>query len=240
MLQGKYNLSDNSFVNNHADKYGGAMVNLAYYYVNMTNCLFENNSALYGGAIYNVYDSLNITYSNFTSNHASYGGALCYIFNDTMISQLQYTTNVEYNSPNSIKNSLFESNTAGEGSVLYVIKSNIQFNENVLYNKNVNDNLISIKENASVDIDDNWWGINNPNFGVITGGVIPETWIVMNLTNTSTSTNPINLKVSLNTLNNLKQFKGNIPQRIVKFTASTGTFKINQTKINKTVTNIYI
>ncbi|RAP51826.1 MAG: hypothetical protein BZ137_09615, partial [Methanosphaera sp. rholeuAM130] len=239
MINGEYNLSNNEFINNHADNYGGAIVNLGYYQVNMTKCVFNNNSALYGGAIYNVYDSLNITYSNFTSNKAAVGGALYYMFNDTKITSMAFNPNIELNNPNAIKNSLFESNTADEGSVLYALRSNIQFNENAIFNRDVNDNLITVKENASINIDNNWWGQNNPNYGVITNGLIPKTWIIMNLTNTTTSTNPINLKVSLNTLNNQKEFKGNIPQRIVKFTAKDGVFNINQSSINKTLTNTY-
>ena len=238
MVNGEYNLTDNKFVNNHVDTFGGAIVNLGYYQINMTKCIFDNNSALYGGAIYNVYDCLNVTNSNFTSNKATLGGALYYMFNDTKITALSFNPDIPLNNPNIVKNSLFESNTADEGNVLYIIRSNVQFNENAVYNKKLDENLITIKENASVNLDENWWGCNNPNYGVLTAGFIPDNWIIMNFTNTS-SLNPINLKVSLNRLNDNKQFNGNIPQRLVQFAAKTGNFKFNQSMITKTLTNTY-
>jgi len=237
IYSGKYNLTNNTFVNNHVDTYGGAIVNLGYYTVNITESVFDNNSAVYGGAIYNIHDTLNITYSNFTNNHARFGGALCYLLNDTKAEDYMY--NPQLNEANTITNCLFESNSADEGSVLYDRNSNVRFNENSVCSGDVSDNLVTVMENASINLDNNWWGLNNPNFAVVTGGVIPESWIVMDLVNTTTQTNLVKLEVTLNTLNNGKGFSGDIPERLVKFTSNSGSFDVDQAVINNSLANTY-
>jgi predicted outer membrane repeat protein len=55
------------------DGFGGAIFNT--YDLNITNCKFNNNSAVYGGAIANPTD-VTITSSVFTNNKANYGGAI--------------------------------------------------------------------------------------------------------------------------------------------------------------------
>lgn len=62
-----YGVIDCTFIENHADNFGGAIMN-----GNAENCTFRCNDAYSGGAIYNG-SAVNCT---FESNSASYGGAI--------------------------------------------------------------------------------------------------------------------------------------------------------------------
>ena len=62
------------------NSFGGAIYNPGEHYdpyLYLTNCVFKNNSAMYGGALYMTYGHLKIINTTFESNTAySYGGAI--------------------------------------------------------------------------------------------------------------------------------------------------------------------
>ena len=129
-----YNLNvvDSYFINSITTTYGGAIdiresnkIDYLYYdvqngYGNKTlkNCIFENNSGSYGGAIYIGYGA-NIQNCTFISNSASrFGGAIYSDFN------YNFNHNV-----NLINDSKFISNSAVEGGAIYGQSLNITNSE---------------------------------------------------------------------------------------------------------------
>ena len=67
-------------INNHHNSYGGAIYNPGEHYdpyLYLTNCIFKNNSAEYGGVVYMTHGHLKIINTTFDSNRAyNYGGAI--------------------------------------------------------------------------------------------------------------------------------------------------------------------
>ena len=88
-------LKNCNFENNHADKYGGAVL-FRHYGCRVENCNFINNYALDGGAILSSSNGLTITGSNFNNNRATTdcGGGAVYICGDySSISNSHFTNN---------------------------------------------------------------------------------------------------------------------------------------------------
>ena len=95
-------LNNCGFYNNFA-LYGGAIFTNGGF-LNISNCLFLNNSALYyGGAIYQIYGNLSLISTSFIENRAREGGAV-YIFskNDFLIENNNFTNNSANNSGGAI------------------------------------------------------------------------------------------------------------------------------------------
>ncbi len=85
-LNGETDITNSTFINNKAKTYGGAIFSTSWsdepYYgpptekINIKDCLFASNSAVYGGAIYNEHNTLTISNCIFENNTADFGGVL--------------------------------------------------------------------------------------------------------------------------------------------------------------------
>jgi uncharacterized repeat protein (TIGR01451 family) len=107
------------FINNTATKFGGALsTGFLYNSMNLdiSNCIFENNSAPIGGAAQLVGENIFLKDSNFTSNYASQnGGAI----------NLNATTVV-------LTNNIYENNTADiDGGAGYISGKNVLIQDSV-------------------------------------------------------------------------------------------------------------
>jgi C1A family cysteine protease len=111
---------------------------------------------------------------------------------------------------------------------------------NAIIDSKLNRNLIHLCNNTNYSIDSNWWSTNNPNFNILTDGVIPNNWRIMTFTNTTIKVNnTISLNVGLNTLNTGKTIKDKIPYRTVIFNSTVGNFNKNKVKINSKISVNY-
>lgn len=119
---GNLNISNSYFKNNNAE-YGSAVAinGFSYSTLNITNCIFESNTASEdGGAVYSGSGKTNIEGSTFKFNKAKNGGAI-YSYGSTAVVN--------------IKNSNFDSNNAtSTGGALVVRNSNVILNNNTMVN----------------------------------------------------------------------------------------------------------
>ncbi|WP_084269550.1 DUF11 domain-containing protein, partial [Methanobrevibacter curvatus] len=130
-------LNDN-FSNNSVSGSGGAIY--ANGFVNITNSIFRNDSAVSGGAIFlNSHSSTSIKNTDFNNNNASIsGGAILSNSTDLYLENINFNNN-SFNSPNiyggaiavfnvtnlTVVNSKFNNNTAFKGGAIYVDNSSI-------------------------------------------------------------------------------------------------------------------
>nr|WP_319372422.1 hypothetical protein [uncultured Methanobacterium sp.] len=159
---------ESSFSNNQASN-GGAILNRAMYsgFVNCTviESSFSNNQASNGGAIlnramYSGFVNCTVIESSFSNNQASNGGAI--------------SNEGDYSSGGSINCTLTESTftnnrAGGNGGVIYNILNHstcpitITANFNRFYNNTATNGNVIYNNGGSVDADNNWWGVNDPN-----------------------------------------------------------------------------
>ena len=150
------------FINNTAGEYGGA-ISTGFLAddisVNITGCVFINNSAPMGGAIQIKGHNVKVTNSIFEGNKAneSDGGAIFIVGNNALIINSTFNSNSAKNfgagifingSDASILNSSFEKNFADFGAAVYVLGANAN-----LFSSNFTNHMI---KNGSVYIE----GIN--------------------------------------------------------------------------------
>ncbi len=87
---GVLNINNCNFTNNNATMYGGVIYNDDFGILNVTVSIFENNTAQYGGLLYN-YGTFNITGSTFVNNTAKrYADVL---FNSIVNTKFNITNN---------------------------------------------------------------------------------------------------------------------------------------------------
>ena len=112
-----------------SNSYGGAIYGLDKNQVlNLNNCSFYNNYALYGGAVYCVAADLHVTGCHFINNSARYyGGAIYCIAYDF-----------------SIANSTFDRNNANEGGAIFVFGES----ESLIENNTFTNNLANVSAGA--------------------------------------------------------------------------------------------
>lgn len=217
-------INNTIFSSNHA-KCGGAIFHMGNTLLNINNSSFYNNTATVyeGGAIYGMYPYLYIESSNFTNNYANTtGGAI----------------SLESSDLSSIEKSIFLNNTANKiGTAVNIKRGNFDLTNNVIIS-NTNKNLISFDDSSIYNINDNWWGVNNPDFKIVTNNIVPETWYVMQVTNTITN-NTRKIKITLNTLNTGKVIKYTLPTRqlIIQLSGTTKTYNI-QDNLEYITTNL--
>lgn len=232
LTETKSNITGNQFKNNGVETYGGSIINIAASQNNITNCVFENNTASIGGAIYNLYNNISINNCSFINNRADEGGAL-YFTRKTDVNNIT-------NNNNTITNTLFKNNIAERGSIVYIKNTQLNMSNNALIDNTLKRNLVYTCDNASYSIDKNWWSTNTPNFNILANGIVPDTWRIMTFTNTSTKVNnTINLKVGLNTLNTGESTTDKIPYRLLYLNSTSGTFSKNNIQINSQTTLTY-
>ena len=141
------------FKNNRAGAYGGAIstgMSSTDISVNISSCVFENNTAPMGGAIQIKGNNVKVLNSVFNSNNANEtsGGALFIMGNEALIINSTFDRNFAKTigagvlingSKVSVLNSSFNRNIASFGSAVYVVGSNAS-----LFSSNfTNHNLIS-------------------------------------------------------------------------------------------------
>lgn len=174
---------ENSSFNNNKAGYGGSLF-LFKSNGTLNNNTFINNKATdFGGSIVQLDGNyLKINNSSFKSNNATYGGAIYNMYG--LIN---------------INNSILEYNNANSGESVYSYNSSVTVKKSVLLSK-LNNSLIYLVSPKKYDFDENWWGVNNPDFMKLTNGLIPNSWILMEFKSVKNNTQLI----SLNTLSNNK------------------------------------
>ena len=129
-IDGSFNISSSTFMNNSATLAGGVMVTSDGLF-HITNSSFTNNHAVErGGVMATAYGSFTITYSIFTSNKANVGGVI--------ISEHVRLFNINYSS--------FNNNTADRhGGIMFTLQCSTQitgstfhYNLGSLYTSNGN------------------------------------------------------------------------------------------------------
>ena len=157
-----------TFTNNTAGIEGGAIIVISTY-CDIINCTFTNNTAETdgGGAISSDSGSCNMFNCTFTDNSAGYvGGAVKLMRFDC-----------------SFINCIFANNSGGdEGGAIYLFDSSITVNNCALVNNTASGNSEIYIDAGSFDLNNNWWGSNNPDWAKILGGYVPEVYAVLNLT----------------------------------------------------------
>lgn len=214
------NIINSTFSRNNATSSGGAIVFLSGE-LNIKNSIFKQNTAKYeGGAINLRQADVNILNSTFTDNKATNGGALYITYNDN-------------SSFAQIHSSIFKNNNATSGSVVYS-SDYINLTYNTLFSDNLTNMFYSIY-NRNYDINNNWWGSNNPNFKILTNNILPKNWITLKISNKTLTNNTQQITIKLQKEN---------PQEVmaeceVNFITNTGNFAQKTMKIKDTITNYY-
>ena len=152
----KLTISGCTFIGNSAsgNSNGGVIYNTAAG-LTVNNCTFIGNSARYGGAIYNTGANViisNCTFINNTVGGKSNGGAI-------------YSTASGF----VVNKSVFIGNKAGYGGAIYNAADNNNYltvgNSTFVGNTaTTSGNAISTKNKNICIANDNWWGINDPNW----------------------------------------------------------------------------
>ena len=191
LIGGDVNITNSLFYSSRGSDEGGAISNFANLYINNTkfisnivtshgagidnnanliveNSLFDHNSAYGAGAIDNG-GNLIIIKSNFTNNRATTnGGAIDNKGNMTIIG------------------SIFENNTAKGNGGAIIARRGMTVNYSIFYN-NFDANGFSIYNNTwdEIDIMNNWWGINSPDFNLLLNFNVSDDfdWIKMSFIN---------------------------------------------------------
>ncbi len=224
---------NSNFYSNHANKDGGAITNTNNFTI--FNCNFEQNSAgENGGTIENVAWSgnergnLTIFYSSFLENSAGMDGGVIINYNKNESDGNFSTVTARHN--------VFDSNTASNrGGVIYN-EQFMDFEYNVLINNDANTGkMVYSKDDLIKSIENNWWGKNKITRNDI--GVIPKTWVVMKLSNTTAFVKNLksSLNISLDTLNTGKILDSTLPNRKVIFYVDKTILSSNYVTINKSI-----
>ena len=202
--------SGSTFTGNSATSNGGAICTSGTIPATISSSTFSSNTATWGGAIYNDYSAvLTVTGSAFKGNTANnQGGAI-----------------TNYGTSLTVISSNLTGNNGNLGGAIYNRgTANIQFNR-IVGNFAITGNAID--NTGTIDVTNNWWGINTgPKTGDVVGTIF-QSWLVLKLSsnpttipNNSHSTITANLKYD-----NFGNFAGSsFPNGIpVKFTTNLGT-----------------
>lgn len=212
---------NNSFVNNNAS-FGGVFSLRDNSTLKDEKSFYNNNRAkYYGGAVYSYYSNISVDNSIFTNNNADNGGVF-------------YSVN---NRNTSIVNSLLENNTAtNAASVAYSSRDNLTINNCVL----ICDGEVSSVycHNGTCNLDNNWWGQNNPNFAVLTNNLLPNNWRLMTL-NALYDDSTYTIEVSLNRLTDNTITNHDLIGRTAEFTANNGDLEFETLKVSSSAANTF-
>lgn len=122
-------LNNCNFDNNYA-LYGGAIfINSGF--LNITNCNFTNNSAkYYGGAIYQIYGNLTLIGSTFDNNGANDGGAMfIFIKNRPLIENNTFKNNFANSSAGAIYSFFNKNYTINNSDTIYISNFAQEYND---------------------------------------------------------------------------------------------------------------
>ena len=135
------------------------------------NCTLSNNTAGYGGGIWN-FGILNIVNSTFTSNNATHRGGAIRTWGTLTIT-----------GSNFVKNSA----TENSGAI-----SNYQGTTTAHFNRFIANSSNDINsESGSVNALNNWWGTNTSPSGRVSGTVNTTTWLVLTITVNPNAIHPL-------------------------------------------------
>ena len=205
---GHTTIINSTFEFNNAERNGGALkINNSY--ADIFNCMFIGNLALgndnYGGAIYHWTGTTRIYNSSFINNAASNcGGAV-------------YTNGKNHYGIFECYGCEYLNNTSPEGGAIYIRSTSGQIN----YCAFVNNTNTIYHENYEaygeiMDLNDNWWANNSPNFNeLIKGKIAIKNYTTVKLD--ISSQNKINTPIAIN-LN----WSTQIPQRNPIFNSTGG------------------
>ncbi len=163
---------NSTFTNNRAYQNGGAMKNYEEGYLYIEGCDFRDNTATgsskgsYGGAVYSWASDAEIFLSNFTDNQANTkGGAIYASYGNSFY---EWHAVVMMNE--------FEGNEAPTGSTLFLE----QVTGMAQYNAFLDGGVYTYGRNCPID--DNWWGVNDPDWSSVLSGTIkkPSSYAVLN------------------------------------------------------------
>ena len=213
-------ISTSIFANNTASN--GAGIYLIRSNTTITSTRFIQNTAkYYGAAIVQLNEGkLNIKTSNFTSNTASTAGAI-------------YVMQSNLNAASSV----FENNNAYIAGSIYTYNNTVVVTDNAILGNNRNKSLINLISPKSYNLNDNWWGVNNPDFTSITYGIIPDRWRIMTFKSLNKSGNITQMQVSVKRLSNGAISSINLPARTVTFKVTGATIAKKSASITSDVNN---
>ena len=234
-------LKDTILINgyDYENNCGGAIIVYNNYF-SVYNCNFTNNSAGAGGAIGltnnngNYFTLANSTFTN-NSIYTSREGGVYHSYGASHIS---------------ITGCIFKDNyiAGGRGNVLDFMSggSDINVTNNVFLRTN-NGYQEVYTDNQNINFENNWWGNNTPNWNMLIRGYAPQTYVIMNFTNTTpitTTGSTANLIVTLNnvfnsTNNGTNPLIGYLPVRNLTFSWNQGTVTPNTTNIQGTATSTF-
>jgi predicted outer membrane repeat protein len=213
---GTVNLADCIFTSNRANGFaGGAIYNR--YILNVENCTFNSNTAyFYGGAISAGRGTNTITGSTFNGNTADSGGAIAVSIADTFT----------VNGSNFIGNSA----TSMGGAIFSTIMITANFNR--FYNNNGPQGS-AIYTLGTSNVENNWWGTNNPIFSsLIIGAPTPKQWLYMTINAAPATIN--NTQTSLVTVSFNNRYNGTT---VTSYTPGVGEYIPNGTPVTFSLTN---
>ena len=241
-------IDSTQFTNNQA--FSGAAIYALQSNVQSINSTYALNNASFGASIFNYKSNITCNNTRFTNNSALYyGGAVLqldtgkalvnnsyFIANSALYGGAVYIMQSDL----SITSTVFEDNTAQTASSVYSYNNTIGIKNSCLVDNPSNASLVHIMYPKNYLIDDNWWGQNNPDFYKVTGGYIPDTWVLMTFRNyTSNVDGQLNLSVSINQLSSQNTLQSPIPTRKVIFSSDNGIFTQDVMDITTNVSNLY-
>lgn len=142
---GNLSVTGSNFNKCEALMYGGAIINYQEGNLSVIGTTFEDNSAEYGGAIFNYYGIVDVTDSEFKRSYADLGAS---IFNEggiLTVSVSNFTNNSarkgsaiysQNDGTITVTGSNFTSNMAGKGSAIYNSESNLIINDSSFVENN--------------------------------------------------------------------------------------------------------
>ncbi len=221
-LEGSVANCINSSFNSNNASFGGVFLIKSNSQINVTDCSFVNNSAQYNGGVINSWYSTAIFKSSrFIDNSANYGG-------------VSYEVNNNYMK---YMDSLFENNTSGAtGNNIYSVSNNLTVNNCVILDSNNKTSVYCY--DVTGNLDENWWGVNNPQFETLTNGIMPNNWRLLKVTSTRNA-DKYKLNVSLNSLSDSTITDNELIDRKIGFETESGVYTLNSSTINSSIVNVY-
>ena len=198
---GACNVIGCTFTGNTATTAGGAISQGGNGIFIITDSSFTNNSAYYGGAIDDGNRDLIVENCTFTNNTAEEGGAIiAWAGSNLDISGCSFIGNmanedggaISFCCLSNITYCTFINNTAnGKGGSIYSWGYKItKINFNRFYNNTAiaGEAIYHYEISDRVDVENNWWGSNNPVWGSLIFGLDhPDNWVILSINATPNS-----------------------------------------------------
>ncbi len=239
------NIADCIFEGNYAEN--GGIISSTNSIINVNNSCFNSNHASFGG-IFSIRDNSNLTVNNstFINNSAVYNGGIVdswystsffnnsvFLNNSAKYGGVAYCVN---NHQTTILNSKLENNTANvNANNVFSYRDNLTVYNNVILNKNDKNSFYCY--DSSYNLNNNWWGINNPDFNLLTNNIMPENWRLMMISSENLSSH-YNIKVSLKQLSNSGTTDNELYKRRIVFSNNIGQI-IETNEISNNVSYMY-